>query len=149
MQAPSQRLKVECSCKMELLAGDRSMTGAFLCASGSLIFFQLQVKPTEASYTLRDPQEVLRFLTKLVEWGRTEENGWHQKECCIGWALDTVPVMSETQNGGHVEAAQAKGDGVLWPSSLWKLHARAAMCNHSPSALGYSRQQTVQGCPGQ
>lgn len=95
----------------------------------------MQVKPTEASYTLRDPQEVLTFLTKLVEWGRTEENAWHQEESCIGWALDTAPVMSETQNGGHAEAAQANGNGAHWQLSLQKLRAWAPMSNHQLSAF--------------
>ena len=71
----------------------------------------LQVKPTEAQYTLRDPQEVLTFLSKLVEWGQTDANAWHQTESCIGWALNTAPVMPAAQNGTHAEAHHLSGNG--------------------------------------
>ena len=73
----------------------------------------LQVKPTEAQYTLRDPQEVLTFLSKLVEWGQTDANAWHQTESCIGWALNTAPVMPAAQNGTHAEAHHLSGNGRI------------------------------------
>ncbi len=78
----------------------------------SKLCVRLQVKPTEASYTLRDPHEVLTFLTKLVEWGQTSANAWHQNESCIGWALNTGPIMPCSQNGTHAAAPHANGDGA-------------------------------------
>ena len=84
----------------------------------------LQVKPTEAQYTLRDPQEVLTFLSKLVEWGQTDANAWHQTESCIGWALNTTPVMPSAQNGTHAEAQHLSGNGRNCYSS--KLRAPAS-----------------------
>lgn len=71
----------------------------------------LQVKPTEAQYTLRDPQEVLTFLSKLVDWGQTDANAWHQTESCIGWALNTAPVVPAAQDGTHAEAHHVDGNG--------------------------------------
>lgn len=47
-----------------------------------------QVKPTAAVYRVRDPLEVMSFLTSLVEWGRSEDNAWHQAKCCSGWRLN-------------------------------------------------------------
>jgi len=44
-----------------------------------------KAKPTAAAYHLRDPQEVGVFLTKLVEWGHQESNGWHSNVQCNGW----------------------------------------------------------------
>ncbi len=70
------------------------------------------MKPTEASYTLRDPHEVLTFLTKLVEWGQTDTNAWHQKESCLGWALNTAPITPCYQNGTHASEPHANGDGA-------------------------------------
>ena len=71
----------------------------------------LQVKPTEAQYTLRDPQEVLIFLSKLVDWGQTGANAWHQTQSCIGWALNTAPVVPAAPNGAHAEAHHLSGNG--------------------------------------
>ena len=50
---------------------------------------KMQVKPTEAVYTLRDPVEVMSFLDNLVAWGRTEDNAWHKVRSCNGWRLNT------------------------------------------------------------
>lgn len=82
----------------------------------------LQVKPTEASYTLRDPHEVLTFLTRLVEWGQSPANAWHQRQSCIGWALNTSPsTPSCSQNGIHVDEPQANGDGAHCYRLPWLL----------------------------
>ena len=81
----------------------------------------LQVKPTDAQYTLRDPQEVLTFLSKLVDWGQTDANAWHQTESCIGWALNTAPVVPTAQNGTHAEAHHVNGNG------------RACFCSTPPT----------------
>lgn len=48
----------------------------------------LQVKPTAAKYTLRDPVEVMSFLISLVDWGRTQDNAWHAVKSCYGWRLN-------------------------------------------------------------
>ena len=48
----------------------------------------MQVKPTAAVYRVRDPLEVMSFLTSLVDWGRSEENAWHQAKGCSGWQLN-------------------------------------------------------------
>ena len=106
------------------------------------------MKPTDASYTLRDPHEVLTFLTKLVEWGNTEANAWHQKESCIGWALNTAPITPCLQNGTRLHAPQANGDGAPYiPNShigrgrpwssrciLWAFGIRCRMLNRDKGA---------------
>ena len=65
---------------------------------------------------------MLTFLTKLVAWGQTEANVWHQKESCIGWALNTAPIKPCSQNGIHGAATHANGDGAaqnIPPSQTW------------------------------
>lgn len=45
-------------------------------------------------YTLRDPLEVMTFLTRLVDWGATEDNAWHKVKACIGWKLNSQEPAS-------------------------------------------------------
>ncbi len=52
---------------------------------------QLQMKDTDAKYTLTDPSEVMAFLTRLVEWGDTPDNAWHTHHSCTGWSLKQQP----------------------------------------------------------
>ena len=60
-----------------------------------------QVKPTAATYTLRDPTEVMSFLGQLVAWGRTDANAWHRSASCSGWDLnpDTSSPADATTDG--------------------------------------------------
>lgn len=54
-------------------------------SSGFGILVSTKVKPTAAAYTLRDPAEVQRFLSLLVEWGKGSGNGWFRNPTCLGW----------------------------------------------------------------
>ena len=69
----------------------------------------MQVKLTEAGYTLRDPAEVLAFLARLVAWGRTRANAWHAQPACIGWALVARPLQQPDglQPNGHDAPSEA------------------------------------------
>ena len=66
---------------------------ALLCAC-------TQAKPTEAIYTLKDPAEVQAFLSKIISWGHTPANAWHQKQSCTGWALD--PSVGPPLTNGYL-----------------------------------------------
>lgn len=46
----------------------------------------LQMKETDAKYTLTDPTEVMAFLTRLLKWGCTPDNAWHSHKSCTGWS---------------------------------------------------------------
>lgn len=61
------------------------------------VIAELQAKPTDAKFTLKDPSEVMAFLTRLVQWGSTQDNAWHAKQSCTGWALKASgPSTSNT-----------------------------------------------------
>ena len=55
-----------------------------------------QAKHTAAAYHLRDTHEVGVFLSKLVDWGKEEANGWHTNVQCNGWT-----PMYTAQNQVH------------------------------------------------
>ena len=64
----------------------------------------LQMKETDAKYTLTDPTEVMAFLTLLLQWGATPDNAWHLHKSCTGWTLkqqQTAPPA--TQSHGSAE----------------------------------------------
>ncbi|KAK9804720.1 hypothetical protein WJX72_001803 [[Myrmecia] bisecta] len=48
-------------------------------AQGFGILVSSKAKATQAKYTLRDPAEVMAFLTALVDWGYTSSNAWHNR----------------------------------------------------------------------
>lgn len=47
-----------------------------------------RAKPTRARYTVRDPACVKDFLSGIVEWSKSDSNGWRAKPCCNGWSMD-------------------------------------------------------------
>ena len=73
----------------------------------------VQVKPTAAVYRVRDPLEVMSFLTSLVEWGRSADNAWHQTKGCSGWRLNA--------------------DSASLSSSLRRLQSDTASCSSQAS----------------
>ncbi|CAL8462723.1 g2256 [Coccomyxa elongata] len=93
------------------IGDDRTDEDAFRAlrsrAKGGLgILVSSKAKPTEAVYTLRDPTEVQAFLSKIISWGHTPANAWHQKQSCTGWAMDpsvgpplTNGYLSHTSSG--------------------------------------------------
>lgn len=121
------------------IGDDRTDEDAFQVLSetgtGSGILVSTKRKDTAGKWTLKDPTEVAAFLYRLVAWGHTSSNKWHQKGTCNGWCL-----ISETQHGGGDAAAamealrsiglegKAKGssvDGFSGLSAAGKLaHAR-------------------------
>ena len=70
-----------------------------------------QAKPTHAAYTLRDPAEVLAFLTRLVGWGRTPASAWHARPACVGWALNLAAPPAEAAAASPFPAADAASSG--------------------------------------
>ncbi len=74
---------------------------------GTGILVSTRVKPTDARYTLTNPDDVQRFLGQLVEWGRTPHNAWHRVGSCNGWRV--APGRRTGENGG---------DAVSSPTSL-------------------------------
>lgn len=49
------------------------------------ILVSSKVKPTDAVYTVKDPSEVQQFLSQLIQWGASSNNGWHTSKACLGW----------------------------------------------------------------
>ena len=45
-----------------------------------------KAKPSAAHFSLRDPGEVLVFLSRLAAWGASEESGWASEERTAGAA---------------------------------------------------------------
>ena len=84
----------------------------------------VQMKPTDASYTLQDPSEVMAFLDRLVTWGATDANVWHAAKSCQGWKLGSnwgaaasgAPTPSRnlpgTSNGSSLGAEIARTNVV-------------------------------------
>lgn len=99
----------------------------------------MQAKPTEAVYTLRDPHEVLAFLSKLIGWGRTPSNAWHQAESCIGWALD----LSSSAANGYLPAALDNLPGMLLLLESNKSKAVSSRHGRAQNAC----QLCLLGCP--
>lgn len=54
---------------------------------GGGILVSSRVKETEGRWTLRDPREVAMFLQRLVAWGQTAANRWHESGGCAGWQM--------------------------------------------------------------
>lgn len=85
--------------------------------TGSGILVSTKCKSTSGKWTLKDPAEVASFLYRLVGWGHTSANRWHEQSKCNGWHLiaETTPqgksaaVMSAF-GGGQVGGS---GGGVL------------------------------------
>ncbi|KAL0021141.1 hypothetical protein WJX77_004146 [Trebouxia sp. C0004] len=73
------------------LGDDRTDEDAFKVlkqrGSGFGVLISNKMKETAAKYTLTDPNEVMAFLTHLVEWGDTPDNAWHTHHSCTGWSL--------------------------------------------------------------
>ncbi len=71
------------------LGDDRTDEDAFRVLAarglGAGVLVASRAKPTAARWALRDPAEVAAFLERLVEWGRSEANGWHAAGGCRGW----------------------------------------------------------------
>lgn len=88
----------------------------------------LQVKPTAAVYRVRDPLEVMSFLTSLVEWGKSEDNAWHQAKGCSGWRLNAdsaslSPPSRGLNNDNASCSSQASGNPDF--SVLQKMYKHA------------------------
>ena len=64
---------------------------------GAGILVSTRTKVTAGRWTLRDPYEVAEFLNKLVAWGTTDANLWHEYIGCKGWRLKN-DVASSNQN---------------------------------------------------
>jgi trehalose 6-phosphate phosphatase len=87
--------------------------------TGSGILVSTKCKSTAGKWTLRDPAEVASFLYRLVGWGHTSANKWHETSKCNGWHLiaETTPqgknaaVMAAF--GGNDGGNGGGGGGIL------------------------------------
>lgn len=52
----------------------------------------------------------MTFLTRLVKWGRTQENGWHVTKACCGWQLNADALLKASLSAGDSEAAAESGE---------------------------------------
>lgn len=82
--------------------------------TGSGILVSTKCKSTAGKWTLKDPAEVASFLYRLVGWGHTSANRWHEQSKCNGWHL-----IAETTPQGKSAAVMAAfggsngGDGAI------------------------------------
>ncbi len=99
----------------------------------------LQAKPTAAAYSLRDPNDVMAFLDKLVSWGRSPSNAWLQNPSCNGWSLQLKSPATPAQ---QVSAAIGRRDNA------GRRHVLAGCCR---LCVGYTGHVafTVQCVPWQ
>ena len=85
------------------IGDDRTDEDAFQVLSetgtGSGILVTTKRKDTAGRWTLKDPSEVAAFLYRLVAWGHTSSNRWHQKGSCNGWHL----IAGETSSTPRAE----------------------------------------------
>ncbi|KAG2451354.1 hypothetical protein HYH02_003958 [Chlamydomonas schloesseri] len=56
------------------------------------ILVSTRAKPTRARYTVRDPACVKDFLSGIVEWSKSDSNGWRARPCCNGWRMNGSPA---------------------------------------------------------
>ena len=63
------------------------LTDADRVRGGVGVLVTSRPKPSAASYSLRDPGEVLVFLSRLAAWGASPASGWHAVGGCTGWTL--------------------------------------------------------------
>jgi len=61
---------------------------------GGGILVSSRPKDTDSLWTLKGPPEVATFLHRLVMWGKTEGNRWHEVGGCTGWKLTGPPMMT-------------------------------------------------------
>ena len=88
--------------------------------TGSGILVSTKCKSTSGRWTLKDPAEVASFLYRLVGWGHTSANRWHEQSTCNGWHLiaESTPqgksaaVMSAFGSGFDGNSGAGKGRGV-------------------------------------
>ena len=86
--------------------------------TGNGILVSTKTKQTAGRWTLKDPAEVAAFLYRLVSWGHTSANKWHEQGACNGWHLiadqsprgESAAAMSVLQQGGG-GGGQGGGDG--------------------------------------
>ena len=83
-----------------------------------------QVKPTDATYRVRDPAEVRVFLERLVRWGRGAENAWHKEGSCKGWALNTESLPS-------LNTSAADGQTGVFLLFQYFSESRGRLCLHA------------------
>ena len=100
------------------IGDDRTDEDAFkvlkeTCLGGGILVSS-KVKDTAGRWTLRDPFEVAMFLQRLVAWGQTGANRWHESGGCVGWQMSEKArrkcpdletafqfLVSETTSGGY------------------------------------------------
>lgn len=113
------------------IGDDRTDEDAFrqlaTLATGFGILVSSKVKATEATYTLRDPSAVQEFLSRMVEWGSSQQNKWHSEQKCNGWQLH--------------HAASARSLGALSQQQPQQQPARVSL----PSAGGSGGDQQLLG----
>ena len=61
--------------------------------AGYGILVSSKVKETAASFTVRSPEEVGRFLRGLVDWAETENNGWRTRGDTSLWRAESADVV--------------------------------------------------------
>eukprot|EP00951_Prasinocladus_malaysianus_P010771 scaffold79389_cov32-Prasinocladus_malaysianus.AAC.2 len=92
------------------IGDDRTDEDAFkvlkAVGTGCGILVSTKPKPTAAYYHLSDPAEVGTFLSKLVEWGQDEGNGWHKNVHCNGW----TPIYSRARSDPQLSSQAAADD---------------------------------------
>lgn len=64
------------------------------------ILVSSKMKATEAAYTVKDPAEVARFLSRLVHLGQGPANGWRAAAACNGW------------RGAYYSGGEGQGQGA-------------------------------------
>mmetsp|Transcript_29655 Transcript_29655/g.65637 ORF Transcript_29655/g.65637 Transcript_29655/m.65637 type:complete len:452 (-) Transcript_29655:763-2118(-) len=79
------------------------------------ILVSTKIKDTAACYTVRDPTEVMLFLQRLVLWGDTADNGWHDKGCCSGWSPTASRSTQQQAAASTSAAAVASAARVMSP----------------------------------
>ena len=91
------------------------LTDADRVRGGVGVLVTSRPKPSAASYSLRDPGEVLVFLSRLAAWGASPASGWHAAGGCTGWTLraaDARVCELPAAAGPPSPSGSTGGDGV-------------------------------------
>eukprot|EP00887_Chlorella_sp_A99_P006904 scaffold2.g6904.t1 len=103
---------------------------------GAGILVSTRVKPTAGRWTLREPAEVAAFLNRLVVWGQSDANQWHEVRSCAGWSI-------ATPQGSCCTLQHQPGQSPQWAAAAQAQQVLAAM-----DGLCLQQQQQQQQRPG-
>ena len=103
-----------------------------------------KAKPSAARFSLRDPGEVLVFLSRLAAWGASEESGWASEEHrggCVGWRprlsevdVSALPAAAAASAAAAAAASAEQQQPLSPPATRLRSASSSGVAPDSPAA---------------